>query len=234
MVSRSYPALWLLTVDSKREAVQLRMARHLSLLAIAAALAVALYACGGAGAATTVGTTGATTSIAPSDSSTTADGTGAGRQLTGAQQQAFQAYRDCLKQNGVDLPAGGFGRGQGGQGSSSSVAADAGSTPPDSARSPRALPPGVDQATFDKAQAACRSKLPAGGFGQGGGQRRGGPAFQAYLSCLRDNGVPVPTTQAGVSGPPPSIDRNSPAFAAADAKCRVLLPTPSTSSTSQG
>ena len=116
----------------------------------------------------------------------------------------MQAYRDCMKQNGVDLPAaggfgGGFGRGQGGGGPSTSAGtpSNTGGTPADSARPPRTLPPGVDQATYDKAQAACHSKLPTGGFG--GGQGRGGPAYQAYLSCLRDNGVPVPTTQTGVS-----------------------------------
>jgi hypothetical protein len=206
------------------------MAKQLSLSALAGVLAVALYACGGAGAATTAGTTAATSAAAPSDSPTTIGDNG-GRQLTGAQQQALQAYRDCMKQNGVDLPAaggfgGGFGRGQGGGGPATSAG-----TPPDSARPPRTLPPGVDQATYDKAQAACQSKLPAGGFG--GGQGRGGPAYQAYLSCLRDNGVPVPTTQTGVSSPPPSIDRNDLAFASADAKCRVLLPNNgSTSSTS--
>jgi len=204
------------------------MATRLSLVAIAAALAIALSACGGAGAASTAGTTAAT-------SSATTGGSNGGRQLTGAQQQALQAYRDCMKQNGVDLPAGGgLGRGQGGGGpsSSGSTPSNTGGTPAASARPPQSLPPGVDQATFDKAQAACSSKLPTGGLGQG--QARGGAAFQAYLSCLRDNGVPVPTTQAGVSGPPPSIDRTAPAFAAADAKCRVLLPTPSSTSTTQG
>ena len=123
----------------------------------------------------------------------------------------------------MDLPAGGFGDGPSPGG------------PPDTgaARTPRSLPAGVDQATFDKAQAACGSKLPAGGFGgQGPGQGLGGAAFQAYLSCLRDNGVAVPAVQPGVSTPPSSIDRNDPAFAAADAKCRVLLPSASSSTTS--
>jgi hypothetical protein len=216
------------------------MPRRLSLLAIGV---VALCGCGGAGASTTAATTGSTASTAPASSSTAAGANGGGRQLTAAQQQALQAYRDCMAQNGVNLPAGtgfgGFG-GRGARGGPPSTDAgtpsDSGSTPPSSARTPRTLPPGVDQATYDKAQAACRSKLPTGVFGGGQG-RRGGPAFQAYLSCLRDNGVPVPTTQAGASGPPPSIDRTSPAFAAADAKCRVLLPTPSstsTTSTTQG
>lgn len=72
---------------------------------------------------------------------------------------------------------------------------------------------------------ACASVLPAGGFGgggPGGNGGRGGQAFQAYLSCLKDNGVDIPTTTA--PGPAPSFDRNSPAFAAANEKCQVLLP----------
>jgi hypothetical protein len=71
---------------------------------------------------------------------------------------------------------------------------------------------------------ACKSLAPTGGFGTGGfgnGGRRG-QALQAYFSCLSDNGVSVPTTVAG--GPPPSIDRTTPAFTAANLKCQVLLP----------
>jgi hypothetical protein len=49
-----------------------------------------------------------------------------------------------------------------------------------------------------------------------------GQARTAYNSCLKDNGVNVPTTVAG--GPPVSIDQTDPAFAAADAKCSALLP----------
>ena len=78
---------------------------------------------------------------------------------------------------------------------------------------------------------ACASLVPAGGFGQGGaGSAARTQARQAYNSCLADNGVDVPTTIA--SGPPPSIDRTTPAFAAANAKCQALLPqSSSTSST---
>ena len=114
---RSKPVLCSLTVNCQRQMVQCRMARRLSLLAIGV---VALCGCGGAGASTTAATTGATASTAPTSSSTPsstgADGNGGGRQLTAAQQQALQAYRDCMAQNGVTLPAGtGFG-GFGGRG----------------------------------------------------------------------------------------------------------------------
>ena len=72
---------------------------------------------------------------------------------------------------------------------------------------------------------ACKSLLPTGGFGNGGNR---GQALQAYYSCLSDNGVTVPTTVAG--GPPPSIDRTTPAFTTANAKCQALLPKPRTNS----
>ena len=72
---------------------------------------------------------------------------------------------------------------------------------------------------------ACKSLLPSGGFGNGGNR---GQALQAYYSCLGDNGVTVPTTVAG--GPPPSIDRTTPTFTTANAKCQALLPKPRTNS----
>ena len=75
------------------------------------------------------------------------------------------------------------------------------------------------------AVAACKSLQPVGGFGNGGNR---GQASQAYFSCLSDNGVTVPTTVAG--GPPPSIDRTTPAFTAANAKCQALLPKRGTNS----
>jgi len=73
---------------------------------------------------------------------------------------------------------------------------------------------------------ACASLAPQGGFGGGGqggaGSGQRGQALQAYQSCLKDHGVEVPTTVAG--GPPVSIDRTNPAFAAANEACQALLP----------
>jgi hypothetical protein len=82
---------------------------------------------------------------------------GAATTTTAAAGQAgFQAYSDCLKQHGVDMPA------------------RTGQPPGGGQRPPRSLPPGVDQKTFDAAQTACASKRPTGGFGGGGGGGRGG------------------------------------------------------------
>ncbi|HEX4818797.1 MAG TPA: hypothetical protein VFV00_01215 [Acidimicrobiales bacterium] len=137
----------------------------------------------------------------------------------------FQAYRDCLSQHGVTLPS----RNRN-QSDSNGSGASADSTQSDNGNVGRgngggfgggngqfSLPPGVDQATFNAAQQACANLRPAG---NGGG--RGGAAGAAYRSCLADHGVTVPSTSSG--GPPPSIDRNDPNFAAANQACRALLP----------
>jgi len=145
----------------------------------------------------------------------------------------FQAYRDCLSQHGVTLPA--RNRNQSG----GSTASDSGS---DQSGAPRgdgggngggfgggngqfSAPPGVDPATFASAQQSCANLRPAGNGGV-----RGGAAAAAYRSCLADHGVTVPSTSSG--GPPPSIDRNDPNFAAANQACRALLPTRGSSNSS--
>ena len=95
------------------------------------------------------------------------------------------------------------------------------------------MPKGVSQKKFDRAQKACRSKLPNGG--RGGGPGGGSEAFQAYLSCLRDHGVKVPEPGTNGSNRPPSFDPNDPTFAAANQTCGVLAPnggvTPTTQAT---
>jgi hypothetical protein len=182
----------------------------------ALALVVLLGACGTSKPAATASAT--TPTASPADSTTTAAG-----------DAANTAYRDCLSQHGVTLPN----FRQGGNGgppsdSTSSGSASAGSTPPDS-RTRGSFPGGpngsIDPATQAAVQ-ACASLRPQGGTGNGfgaGNRAANSQAFQAYYSCLKDNGVDVPDTTA-TNGPPPSIDRSSPAFAAANAKCQVLLP----------
>jgi hypothetical protein len=212
------------------------------------ALAVLLGACGS-------GKPAATASESPT--TTAADST-----TTAANNAAATAYRDCLSQHGVTLPNFGQGGQRGNGGTPTDTAAGGGSatgsstpadstppnstpgnsTPPDSR--PRGSFPGgpngsVDPATQAALQ-ACASLRPQGGngFGGNGTGNRGAnsQALQAYFSCLKDNGVNVPDTTAP-NGPPPSIDRSSPAFAAANAKCQVLLPqrgNGSTTTTTQG
>jgi hypothetical protein len=82
---------------------------------------------------------------------------------------------------------------------------------------------------------ACRSKLPAGGFG-GRGFAGGASASQikAYMSCLSQNGVKVPTTTTRPGGAGGSGFRGfgaglrglrtDPHYAAANRICATLLP----------
>lgn len=125
---------------------------------------------------------------------------------------------DCLKQHGVTLPAGFGDRGNGGPPNGGPPNGETpGSFP--AGGTPGSLPAGVDQQKLQSAIKAC-----GGGNGfPGGGRNR--EAFQAYTSCLGDHGVKVPK-QTGST--PPTFDRNSAAFAAANKVCAALLPAPST------
>ena len=126
------------------------------------------------------------------------------------------ALRACLKKHGVDLPAG---LGQGGPPGGN------GGTPPSRPAGgvPGSLPGGANQQKFQTAIKAC------GGFsgGFGGPGAAGSQAFTAYLSCLRDHGVSVPTTTTGSAAGPGALNavRNDPKFAAANKACQALLPT---------
>ncbi|MGZ4806776.1 MAG: hypothetical protein ACXV5U_10365, partial [Ilumatobacteraceae bacterium] len=156
----------------------------------------------------------------PSAGSTSGSG-GASGQNPSSGQAGLQAWRDCLAQNGVTLP---------------SIPAGTNAGPPAS-NDPNANPQGggnrgagiraiLQDPANAKAVAACQSLQPQ----FGGGNRANRAAYQAYLSCLADNGVAVPTTSAAPapgsrSGPPPTVNKSDPNFPAANAKCKVLLPT---------
>jgi hypothetical protein len=167
-------------------------------LIVAVGATVALGACGG----------GSSNAKASGTTTTTARGA------------ARQAYRNCLQQHGVNLPQrppgtrppGGNQNGQNDQGGGGGFGGGFGNQPP----------PGVDAKTFQAAQQACASVRPAGGFGNGGNAANR-QAFQAYFSCLKDHGVNVPTTTQGGGGLG-GIDRNSPAFQAANQVCAPLMP----------
>ena len=109
------------------------------------------------------------------------------------------------------------------------------------------IPPWVSiSPELQAARDACQSLQPTFGGGQRGGAAQNPAQFAAYLSCLTDNGVAVNPPAGGVPTAPPAsappgsalqggrggfggnplggIDRTSPAFAAANEKCAVLLP----------
>ena len=192
------------------------------ILGVSAALALA--GCGGG--SSNAGASGTTTTT------TTAGG-------RGFQNAAFTA---CLKSHGITLPAGGFGGRRGGSGGFGGRGARGGSGPAGGSgrRGGRFFGgggfsiPGVSAQKMQAALSACRSTLPNGGRFGGSGFAGGPNASQlrAYLTCLGNNGVTVPTTTtaAGGNGFGGGFGvlravRNDPHFAAASKKCQALAPT---------
>ena len=197
------------------------LSRHPSLvLASMLGAVLALTGCGG-------GTKNASAKKASTSATTST--------TAGDRRAALAAFRSCMADHGITLPERGAGGGQGGpsfpQGGPPTSTSDGG--PPSSTGGGgggrggfRQAPAGVDQAKSDAARQACQDKLPQGGFG--GGDPAARSARQAYRRCLADHGVQVPTTVTNNQGPPPTINRDDPAFAAADQVCRPLLPTTTT------
>lgn len=156
--------------------------------------------------------------------SSSAGASGTGSTSTTTPRGGFQnaAFQTCLKQHGVTLPPRNGGNRPGGGG-------------PGGGGTPNSIP-GLTAAQ-QSALNACRSQLPSGGRnGPGGGANS--QALQAYLSCLSDHGVTVPTTTSGsstsgigASGSVLNAVRSDPKFAAANQTCRALLPTPGGSTT---
>jgi hypothetical protein len=199
----------------------LRWRVRVPLLLIAGA--VALAACGSTAASKPLTATPSTATTVPSAPTPSASNPGTANGLS--RQAALQAWETCLSQNGVTLPSpsttappttsagsasAGSGRGFGGGGALSAVLAN----PADAA-----------------AVTACKSLQPT--FGGGGGANAtpaNRAAYQAYLSCLADNGVTVPRTTPATGstpaagGPRVTINQSDPNYAAANAKCKVLLP----------
>lgn len=184
-----------------------RLAAGLALLAASAVLVLAA-ACGGGGGSDDNG-----------DGSTAGNG-----------QNAFAAYAECMSKNGVklNLPSGGAFPRRSGQPTARPTGAPDGAPPsgaPGAPGGPRpsgvpggggfGRPEGVDDATWQKAQEACRSAMPS--FVPGRGQQNSA-AFTAYRNCLGDHGV---TLQGG----PQDLNTADPKTAAAMKACEALRPT---------
>ncbi|MEZ5145172.1 MAG: hypothetical protein R2726_22080 [Acidimicrobiales bacterium] len=161
------------------------------------------------GAAAACSATSATTTDAAGPSTTAAASSGSPPGTGGADRQA---WRDCLAQHGVTLPT----RGQGGPGDT--AGANAGGQGGGFG--------GLDTSDpkVQDAMNACAGLRPAGS-----GNGPGGQAAQAYLTCLRDHGVTVPSTPPGTDASGrrtrPSIDTSDPKYAAASQACEALRPT---------
>jgi len=186
---------------------------------LAAVAALLLAACGGGGSPKVSASTSTTTSTP-------------GRGFRNA------AFTTCLQKQGIKLPAGGLGFGGRRRGGASGASGASGAT---GARrgfggGPPISIPGVSTQKLQSAFAACRSSLPNGG--RFGGGRFNPEVLRAYLSCLGDHGVVVPTTTTGASGATGASVRtgrgvgsqlralrSQPKYAAAAKTCQPLLPT---------
>jgi len=210
---------------------------RLAMLGGLVAAGLVLAACGGSSG----GSAGANTT-APAASTTTtlggARGAGFGAALT--------AFRTCMSGHGITITvptgrtnanggpssttpgetrpargAGGGGLGGGGGGFGGGFA-----------NRFATAPAGVDATKYATAYADCKAKLPTGAA-NGGLQNNS--AFKAYVSCLLDHGVKLPTTSTTVAGgttpttatgtTPTTFNRNDPKVQAAMKTCRPLLPT---------
>ena len=214
------------------------------LCASSVGLSLVLAACGSSSkpsgaAGTTVAATATSTGATDGAATTTTPQTAADRQA------AQLAWRACLTQHGLTLPAvpaAGQGGDQGAQpgdaaggpnptvfgGTATTVAGGATATtvaaggqggPGPGAGGFGGLNTILNDPANKAAVDACASLRPAFGPGNGGGR---GQLPAAYLECLATNGVSVPTTVAG--GPAVSIDQTDPAYVAAAPKCASLLP----------
>jgi hypothetical protein len=143
---------------------------------------------------------------------------GGGTQAAGGQNPALAGYMDCLKQQGITLPTDRPSGRPSGRPSSrpSGVPSPGASGRPGGGGFAGMKPPGIDDATWQKAQQACASLRPTGGPGRGrpGGGQGANPA---YANCLSDHGVPNGAT------PNPSNPNVTKALQA----CAALSPAPS-------
>jgi hypothetical protein len=131
-----------------------------------------------------------------------------------------QAFSDCLAEQGVELPEGGFPGG--------APDADGGTPPSMPEGGDLALPEGGDPGAMQDAMAACGDLLPAGGPG-GGLPDVDQEALRVYTSCLEDHGVTLPTFGAPGDAPPTTGDESTdpsldPDTAAALEACEPLAP----------
>jgi len=189
-----------------------RIARLGAVAALTTSLALVLAACGG-------GSSKPASSATPTTAAAAASGSGTG----GPNRAALQAFRDCMTSKGVTVPSApqrppgstdapgagggagtgaGGGRGFGGGFGGGGLGSVFNST---------------DKPTQDAVN-ACKDKLPAG-FLQNQQQRQN--QLNAFVSCMKDNGVTVNRAPAAPGSTPTTIDRTSPAYT----KCSVLLPT---------
>jgi hypothetical protein len=142
-------------------------------------------------------------------------------------QDGLTAYVECLAEQGIDVELPSGGPPAGGQGPPTDfptsfptdLPSEFPTGQPGGPGGPGGFgglrPEGVDDETWQAAQEACQSLLPAGGFGPPGGGDGNPGADAAYRNCLADRAIDL--TEAD--------NTSDPAVAEALAACEVLRPT---------
>lgn len=193
----------------------------IAVVATLALVAIGLTACGGSSKPTNAAaTSGASASTSTTGASPSTSTTGAGPTpgVPRSGPARFSGIRECLKKNGITLPA---------------RNATPGGAPTGGGFLGGQLPKGVTRAQFQAAMQKCAPGRFAGGgrpFPRSGAAGPGAAKFKEALSkfaaCLRQNGVNVPTPNTSGHGPVFStkgIQTNSPQFREATKKCRTVL-----------
>jgi len=148
-------------------------------------------------------------------SSSTSGGSSTGKGST-------TAFQSCLAKHGVTLPKGANGGGPPSGGfsgtppSGGAPASGAGGAPPSGAGG------FGGNSKFQKAIQACASLQPKGAGGANGANSS---AFASYRNCMKLHGVSVGSFSPGASSTTQTtVDTTSPAYQAASAACKSLLP----------
>jgi hypothetical protein len=185
----------------------------------AAAVLVLLLACIGLAACGSTSKSSSTSTNASAATSTVGGATGPAGQAKGELAKRFSAMRECLQKNGITLPKRTPGQRRPGGAGGLLGGGGAGAGGPQ-------LPNGVTRAQYEAALKKCGGS----GFASRGGTRFSSPAFKAALAkfatCLRQNGVNVPTPNTSGKGPvfnTKGINTSSAQFRTAESKCRSAL-----------
>jgi hypothetical protein len=140
---------------------------------------------------------------------------------TGTNSSRFAALRECMQKAGVALPKRSGKQGRPPSGGAFPLGGGA-----------SGLPKGVTRSKFQAALRECGAGAlrGRGGFAGGPSRRLSSPSFKKALAkfatCMRENGVHVPTPNTSGKGPifdTNGLNVNSSAFKAAQKKCSSLL-----------
>ncbi len=179
------------------------------MLLLPAVLALVATACGGSA--------GADDGVASLDDTAALDAAPVTSAPAVSQEEALLAFTACLREQGIDVP-------------DPTMDADGNLQ----LARPNTAPgdPGFDRETFRAAREACAEHLEDVTLGFRGEDRTEiEDQLLEFAACMRDNGYDMPDPdfsaapgQGGGGGPFGQIDREDPAFQAAQAACADVLP----------